>query len=109
MSRIRSSHLKFALLENISGKYYKLDDYKKLIEANQTDKDGNLVYLYATDKTAQYSYIKAAKDKGYDVLLINDQLGNHFVGLLEHKLEKSRFVRVDSDIVENLRNARCRL
>lgn len=95
--------MKFALLANVEdNKKFTLDEYKELIAANQTDKDGNLVYLYATDKTAQYSYIKAAKDKGYDVLLINDQLGNHFVGLLEHKLEKSRFVRVDSDIVENL-------
>lgn len=94
--------MKFALLANAEDKKFTLDEYKELIAANQTDKDGNLVYLYATDKTAQYSYIKAAKDKGYDVLLINDQLGNHFVGLLEHKLEKSRFVRVDSDIVENL-------
>lgn len=94
--------MKFALLSNVEDKKFTLDEYKELIAANQTDKDGNLVYLYATDKTAQYSYIKAAKDKGYDVLLINDQLGNHFVGLLEHKLEKSRFVRVDSDIVENL-------
>ena len=94
--------MKFSLLANVEDKKFTLDEYKELIAANQTDKDGNLVYLYATDKTAQYSYIKAAKDKGYDVLLINDQLGNHFVGLLEHKLEKSRFVRVDSDIVENL-------
>ena len=94
--------MKFALLDNVEDKKFTLDEYKELIAVNQTDKDGNLVYLYATDKTAQYSYIKAAKDKGYDVLLINDQLGNHFVGLLEHKLEKSRFVRVDSDIVENL-------
>lgn len=94
--------MKLALLANVEDKKFTLDEYKELIAANQTDKDGNLVYLYATDKTAQYSYIKAAKDKGYDVLLINDQLGNHFVGLLEHKLEKSRFVRVDSDIVENL-------
>lgn len=94
--------MKFTLLANVEDKKFTLDEYKELIAANQTDKDGNLVYLYATDKTAQYSYIKAAKDKGYDALLINDQLGNHFVGLLEHKLEKSRFVRVDSDIVENL-------
>ena len=96
------SAMKFALLANVDDKKYTLNEYKELISANQTDKDGNLVYLYATDKTAQYSYVKAAQDKGYDVLLINDQLGNHFVGLLERKLEKSRFVRVDSDIVENL-------
>lgn len=96
------SAMKFALLANVDDKKFTLDEYKELISANQTDKDGNLVYLYATDKTAQYSYVKATQDKGYDVLLINDQLGNHFVGLLERKLEKSRFVRVDSDIVENL-------
>ena len=66
--------MKFALLANVEDKKFTLDEYKELIAANQTDKDGNLVYLYATDKTAQYSYIKAAKDKGYDVLLINDQL-----------------------------------
>ncbi len=96
------SAMKFALLGNVDDKKFTLDEYKELIKSNQTDKDGNLIYLYATDKTDQYSYIKAATDKGYDVLLINDQLGSHFVGLLEQKLEKSRFVRVDSDIVENL-------
>ena len=94
--------MKFALLGDTNDKKYTLEEYKKLIESNQTDKDGNLIYLYTTDKTAQYSYIKTATDKGYDVLVINDQLGSHFVGLLEQKLEKSRFVRVDSDIIENL-------
>lgn len=94
--------MKFAMLANTDGKKFTLDEYKELIKANQTDKDGNLVYLYTTDKTAQYSYVKTATDKGYDVLVINDQLGGHFVGLLEQKLEKSRFVRVDSDIIENL-------
>lgn len=94
--------MKFALLGNTEDKKFTLDEYKKLIESNQTDKDGNLIYLYTTDKTAQYSYIKTATDKGYDVLVINDQLGSHFVGLLEQKLEKSRFVRVDSDIIDNL-------
>ena len=94
--------MKFALLGNTEDKKFTLEEYKKIIEGNQTDKDGNLIYLYTTDKTAQYSYIKTATDKGYDVLLINDQLGSHFVGLLEQKLEKSRFVRVDSDIIDNL-------
>ncbi len=94
--------MKFALLGNTDGKKFTFEEYKKLIESNQTDKNGNLIYLYATDKTAQYSYVKAATDKGYDVLLINDQLGSHFVGLLEQKLEKSRFVRVDSDTIGNL-------
>jgi len=96
------SAMKFALLPNTDDKKFTLDEYKQLIESNQTDKDGNLIYLYTTDKTAQYSYIKAATDKGYDVLVIDDQLGSHFVGLLERKLEKSRFVRVDSDVIENL-------
>lgn len=96
------SAMKFALLPNTDDKKFTLDEYKQLIESNQIDKDGNLIYLYTTDKTAQYSYIKAATDKGYDVLVIDDQLGSHFVGLLERKLEKSRFVRVDSDVIENL-------
>ena len=94
--------MKFALVENTDGKYFKLDNYKKLIEGEQTDKDGNLVYLYATDKEAQYTYIKAAADKGYDVLLMNGQLDIPFVGMLEQKQEKSRFVRVDSDVLDNL-------
>ncbi len=94
--------MKFALLGNTDGKKFTFEEYKKLIESNQTDKNGNLIYLYATDKTDQYSYVKAATDKGYDVLIINDQLGSHFVGLLEQKLEKSRFVRVDSDTIGNL-------
>ena len=95
------SAMKFALLSDIDKKMFTLDEYKDLIKANQTDKDGNLIYLYATDKTAQYSYVKNAIDKGYSVLLIDDRLGSHFVGLLEQKLEKSRFVRVDSDIIDN--------
>lgn len=93
---------KYTLLVNTDDKKYTLNEYKALIEGNQTDKDGNLTYLYVTNATEQYSYIKAAKDKGYDVLLVDDQLGNHFVGLLEQKFEKSKFVRVDSDIIENL-------
>ncbi|MBP3737996.1 MAG: molecular chaperone HtpG [Muribaculaceae bacterium] len=94
--------MKFALLENTDGKFFKLDDYKKLIEANQTDKDGNLIYLYATDREAQYTHIKAASDKGYDVLMMNGQLDVPFVGMLEQKNEKSRFVRVDSDVIDRL-------
>ncbi|MBQ0114982.1 MAG: molecular chaperone HtpG, partial [Bacteroidales bacterium] len=94
--------MKFALLENSDNKYFKLEDYKKLIESNQTDKDGNLIYLYATDKEAQYPYIKSAIDKGYDVLLMNGQLDVPFLGMLENKNEKSRFVRVDSDVIDNL-------
>ena len=94
--------MKFALVSDTEGQFFKLDDYKKLIEGNQTDKDGNLVYLYATDKEAQYSYIKAANDKGYNVLMMNGQLDIPFVSMLEQKNEKSRFVRVDSDVIDNL-------
>lgn len=94
--------IKFALVSDTEGQFFKLDDYKKLIEGNQTDKDGNLVYLYATDKEAQYSYIKAANDKGYNVLMMDGQLDIPFVSMLEQKNEKSRFVRVDSDVIDNL-------
>ena len=89
------SGLKFALLENCDGKYFKIEDYRKLIEAEQTDKEGNLICLYATDKEAQYAYIKAATDKGYDVLLMNGELDVHFASMLEQKQEKMRFVRVE--------------
>lgn len=94
--------MKFALVCDTEGQFFKLDDYKKLIEGNQTDKDSNLVYLYATDKEAQYSYIKAANDKGYNVLMMDGQLDIPFVSMLEQKNEKSRFVRVDSDVIDNL-------
>ena len=93
---------KFVLLKDTEDKYYTLDEYKKLIEGNQTDKDGQLVYLYATDKEAQYSYIDTAVSRCYDVLLMNGQLDPHFIGMLEQKLEKSRFVRVDSDLIDKL-------
>lgn len=93
---------KFVLLKDTEDKYYTLDEYKKLIEGNQTDKDGQLVYLYATDKEAQYSYIDTAVSRGYDVLLMNGQLDPHFIGMLEQKLEKSRFVRMDSDLIDKL-------
>ena len=94
--------MKFALLENTDGKFFKLDEYKKLIETEQTDKDGNLIYLYATDKDTQNAHIKAATDKGYDVLLMNGQLDVPFVGMLEQKNEKTRFMRIDSDVIDNL-------
>ena len=94
--------MKFALVEDTEGKFFKLEDYRKLIESAQTDKDGNVVYLYATDKEQQYSYIKAATDCGYSVLLMNGQLDVHFIGLLEQKIEKSRFVRVDADVIDNI-------
>lgn len=94
--------MKFALVEDTEGKFFKLEDYRKLIESAQADKEGNVVYLYATDKEQQYSYIKAATDKGYSVLLMNGQLDVHFIGMLEQKIEKSRFVRVDSDVIDNI-------
>ncbi|MDE6715092.1 MAG: molecular chaperone HtpG, partial [Muribaculaceae bacterium] len=96
------SAMKFALLEDTNEKYYKIEDYKKLIEGAQTDKDGNIIFLYSTDPEAQYSYINDATDKGYSVLLMDGQLDAHFIGLLESKLDKCRFVRVDSDVVDNL-------
>lgn len=94
--------LKFMLLEDTEGQYYNLEDYRKLIEATQTDKDGNITVLYATEKDAQYAYISAAKQKGYNVVLLGGQLDPHVIGLLEQKLEKTRFVRVDSDVIDNL-------
>ena len=93
---------KFFLLKNAEGKLFTLDEYKILIEANQTDKDGKLVYLYANHKEDQYSYISRAQDKGYDVILLDGQLDVHMSSMLEQKLEKSSFVRVDSDTIENL-------
>ncbi len=94
--------MKFVLVKDTTGKYYTLDEYKALIEAAQTDKDGNIIYLYTTDPVAQYNYINAAVDKGYSVLVMDGQLDSHFIGLLEQKLEKSHFVRVDSDVIDNL-------
>ncbi|MDE6627843.1 MAG: molecular chaperone HtpG, partial [Muribaculaceae bacterium] len=82
--------------------YYTIEEYKTLVAPEQTDKDGNIVMLYATDPTAQYSYIQAAENRGYDVLVMDGQLDSHFVGLLEQKIEKSRLVRVDSDTLDNL-------
>ena len=94
--------MKFFLLKNCDGKFLPVEDYTKAIETLQKDKDGRLVYLYATDKTEQYRHIEAAKDKGYDVLLMDCPLDPHFVSLLENKLENSSFARVDSDIIDNL-------
>ncbi len=93
---------KFALLKNTDNKYFTLDEYKALIESSQTDKNGTLVYLYANNKEDQYTFIDAAKGKGYDVLMMDGQLDVHWLGLLEQKLEKTRFVRVDSDTVEHI-------
>ena len=92
----------FALMKDTEGKYFTFEEYKKLIEANQKDKDGQLVYLYATDKEEQYSYIKAAQDKGYSVLLLDGQLDVPTIQTLEQKFEKSRFTRVDADIIDRL-------
>lgn len=92
----------FALFKDINGKYFTMEEYKTLIKDNQTDKNGDLVYLYATNKNDQYSYIKAAEDKGYSVLLMDGQLDMPMVSMLEQKLEKSRFARVDADIIDRL-------
>ena len=92
----------FALLKDVEGKYFTYEEYKTLIKDNQTDKDGNLVYLYANNKEEQYSYIEAAKNKGYSVLLMDGQLDTPMINMLEQKLEKSRFTRVDADIIDRL-------
>ena len=92
----------FALMKDTEGKYYTFDEYQTLIKDDQTDKDGNLVYLYSTDKDKQYSYIDAAKKKGYNVLLMDGQLDVPMASMLEQKLEKSRFSRVDSDVIDRL-------
>lgn len=92
----------FALFKNVDGKYFTYEDYKTLISSNQTDKNGTLIYLYATDPEKQYSYIQKAKNKGYDVLLMDGHLDSHLISQLEQKFEKSSFTRVDADIIENL-------
>ncbi len=92
----------FALLKDVDGKYFTYEEYKTLIKDNQTDKDGYLVYLYANNKELEYSYIEAAKEKGYSILLLDGQLDTPVVSMLEQKFEKSRFSRVDSDVVERL-------
>lgn len=93
---------KFALFTDTDGKYYTFEEYQTLIKDNQTDKDKNLIYLYANNKDEQFAYIEAAKNKGYNVLLMDGQLDVAMVSMLEQKLEKSRFTRVDSDVVDNL-------
>lgn len=92
----------FSLFTDVEGKYFTFDEYHTLIKDNQTDKDGNLIYLYATQKDEQYSYIEAAKNKGYSVLLADDQLDVPAISMLEQKFEKSRFVRVDSDVIDRI-------
>jgi len=94
--------MKFTLLHDTEKKYFTLEEYRTLVESSQTDKDGNVVYIYATDPVAQFNYINAANEKGYNVLLMDGQLDGHFISLLESKIEKTRFVRVDSDVTENL-------
>ena len=92
----------YALLKDVDNKYYTLDEYQTLIKDNQTNKDGQLVYLYAQDPESQYTYIQAAKDKGYNVLLMDGQLDTPLVSMLERKLEKSTFTRVDADVIDRL-------
>ena len=92
----------FALLKDVDGKYFTFEEYRTLIKDTQTDKDGNLIYLYANNKEEQYSYIEAARQKGYSVLLMDGQLDTPAVSMLEQKFEKSRFTRVDADIIERL-------
>jgi len=90
------------LLKNTDGKYFTLEEYENLVKVNQTDKDNNIVYLYATDVQEQYTYIQAAKDKGYDVLLMDGQLDTHFINHLEQKQANHKFLRVDSDVIDKL-------
>ena len=92
----------FALFKDCEGKFFTFEEYEKLIKENQTDKDGNLIYLYAQNKDAQYSYIEAAQNKGYNVLLLDGQLDTPIVSMLERKFEKSRFTRVDADTIDRL-------
>lgn len=101
-NRFYDRAVKFSLVKNTDNKYFTLDEYKTLIESNQKDKDDTLVYLYSTDKQEQYSFIETAKEKGYDVLIMDGQLDTHWIGQLEQKLEKTKFVRVDSNTIEHL-------
>ena len=93
---------KFALLKDTDGKYYTYEEYQSLIKDNQTDKDGNLIYLYSNNMDEQYSYIDAAKNRGYNILLMDGQLDVAMISMLEQKFEKSRFTRVDSDVIDRL-------
>jgi molecular chaperone HtpG len=93
---------KFSLFKNTDGKYFTFEEYEKLIKENQTDKNKSLIYLYTTDKDEQYSYIDQAKNRGYDVLIMDGQLDAHLINSLEAKFKDSRFVRVDSDVIDKL-------
>ncbi|WP_286832445.1 MULTISPECIES: molecular chaperone HtpG [unclassified Proteiniphilum] len=94
--------VKFSLLKNTEGKYFTAEEYKTLVESAQTDKNGDIIYLYTANKEEQFAHIDAARDKGYDVLMMDGQLDVHWMGLLEQKMGKTRFVRVDSDTVEHI-------
>jgi molecular chaperone HtpG len=94
--------MKFVLLENTDKKFFTPDEYKTLVEADQTDKEKSIIYLYTNNKAEQYAYIDEARERGYDVLVMDGQLDNHFMNTLETKLEKTRFVRVDADVIDNL-------
>ena len=94
--------IKFAMFENVDKKHFTYEEYKDVVKENQTDKDGNLVYIYSSNAVEQHSFIEAAKAKGYDVLLLDGQLDSHFVNHLEQKLDKIKFVRVDADVVDKL-------
>jgi molecular chaperone HtpG len=94
--------LKFVLLETVDKKFFTLDEYRTLVEANQTDKEKTVIYLYTNNKEEQYAYIDEAKERGYDVLNMDGQLDNHFMNTLEQQLKETRFVRVDADVVDNL-------
>ena len=100
--KFKERAMKFVLLKDIDNKCYTLDEYKTLIEANQTDKDGNIIYLYTNDTNEQYAYIDSAKQKGYSIIVMDGQLDAHFMNSLESHLEKSRFTRVDANVVDNL-------
>ena len=100
--KFREAAMKFTLVKDTEGKYFTLEEYRTLIEGEQTDKEGNVVYLYTTDPVKQYAYIQTAKDHGYSVLVMDGQLDSHFIGMLENEVKNSRWVRVDSDIIDNL-------
>jgi molecular chaperone HtpG len=93
---------KFCLLKNTENKYFTFEEYKKHIESNQKDKDGNLVYLYTSNLEEQFSYISAARERGYDILVMDGPVDNHFINTLEQKFEKTQFARVDADIIDKL-------
>ena len=101
-NKFADAAMKFMLVQDTEGKFFTLEEYRKLVESTQTDKDGNVVYLYTTSPIEQYSYINAASNRGYNVLVFDGQLDTHMVGFLENKLEKTRIVRVDSDTLDNL-------